>query len=273
MRGMAGSESARSAAIMLAFSRRLTRASGFLLLVLLMCLWEVSARTGMVRSDNWPPLSSVLVAFADGVWSGELPRLLLATLYHSLTGFVVGSLIGVVVGLLMAGYKWVDVSLEPLVELCRPIPVPAILPPLILLLGIGDALKIFVVAFATFFPVAINTIHGVAAVPETIRDMARTFQRSQADVLARIVLPSTLPYITAGMRVALALSFIVAIAAEMVSGSSGLGYQLLTMQYALRPEDMYAAVLLLAIVGYAMNRLFVALERRLLPWYFAEATN
>jgi ABC-type nitrate/sulfonate/bicarbonate transport system permease component len=251
--------------------RGVRRASGFILVALLLCLWEVSARSGLIRSENWPPLSNVLVSFASGIRSGELPGLLAATLYRSLAGFIIGSAVGVTVGLMMAGYRRVDALLEPLVELCRPIPIPAILPPLILLLGIGDAFKVFVVAFATFFPVAISTVHGVRAVPAAILDMARTYQRSQAEILTRIVLPSALPYITAGMRGALALSLIVAIAAEMIAGSAGIGYYLLTMQYAMRPEDMYAAILLLAIVGYALNRLFVTLERRLLPWFYAGA--
>jgi ABC-type nitrate/sulfonate/bicarbonate transport system permease component len=268
--GQAGGDNGDSAAGIASYSRGLGRASGFLLVIGVLCLWEASARSGLIKSENWPPLTSVVAALAREIWSGRLPGLLLATLHHSLAGFVIGSLLGVVVGLAMAGSRWAYASLEPLVELCRPIPIPAIIPTLILLLGIGDTLKIFCGAFAVFFPVAINTMHGVAAVPDSIREMAKTFQRGPADILARVVLPSALPFITAGMRVALALSLIVAIAAEMVSGSSGLGYQLLTMQYAMRPEDMYAAVLLLAIVGYAMNRLFVAVERRLLPWYYAE---
>jgi ABC-type nitrate/sulfonate/bicarbonate transport system permease component len=247
------------------------RASGFVLVALLLCLWEASARSDLIHSESWPPLSTVLVAFANGIRSGELPALLAATVYRSLAGFIIGSAIGIAVGLMMAGYRRIDALLEPLVELCRPIPIPAILPPLILLLGIGDAFKVFVVAFATFFPVAINTIHGVRAVPDAILDMARTCQRSQADILTRIVLPSALPYITAGMRGALPLSLIVAIAAEMIAGSAGIGYYLLTMQYAMRPEDMYAAILLLAIVGYTLNRAFVVLERRLLPWFYTDA--
>jgi ABC-type nitrate/sulfonate/bicarbonate transport system permease component len=256
---------------MAALPRSVRRSSGFLLVALLLCLWEVSARFGAVTSENWVPLSRVLVAFAAGIRSGELPLLLLATLYHSLAGFIVGSAVGVAVGLMMAGYRRVDSLLEPLVELCRPIPIPAILPPLILVLGIGDALKIFVVAFSAFFPVAINTIYGVAAVPPAIRDMARTFQRSRRDVLLRIVLPSALPYVTAGMRVALALSLVVAIAAEMIAGSAGLGHYMVTMLYAMRPEDMYAAILLLAVAGYSLNLLFVVLERHLVPWFYAQA--
>ncbi len=250
----------------------LRRASGFLLVAFLLVVWEASTRFGLARSENWPPLSGVLIAFGQGIWSGELPRLLLSTLYRSLTGFFIGSAVGVTVGLLMASFRRVDALLEPLVELCRPIPIPAVLPPLILLLGIDDTLKIFVVSFATFFPVAINTLHGVTAVPEAFIDMARTCQRSRTDILARIVLPSALPYITAGMRASLALSLIVAITAEMVAGSTGIGYYLLTMLYAMRPEDMYAAILLLAIVGYGLNRLFVGLEHRLLPWFYTEAS-
>ena len=247
------------------------RASGFLLVAALLCLWEVSARLNLVPSENWPPFSSVVLAFAQGTRSGELLGLLLSTLYRSLAGFIIGSVTGVTIGLLMARYRPINSLLEPLVELCRPIPIPAILPPLILLLGIGDALKISVVAFATFFPVAVNTVHGVTAVPEAILDMARTYQRSQTDILTRIIMPSALPYITAGMRAALALSLIAAITAEMVAGSAGIGYYLLTMLYAMRPEDMYAAILLLAIVGYGLNRLFVSLEHHLLPWFYADA--
>ena len=219
-----------------AFREGLKRASGFLLIALLLCLWEAGVRFGLAESENWPSFSRVLAAFGEGMWSGELPGLLLSTLYRSLAGFLIGSVVGVTVGLLMASHWQVDALLEPLVELCRPIPIPAILPPLILLLGIGDPLKIFVVSFATFFPVAINTQHGVAAVPEAILDMARTYQRSRTDILTRIVLPSALPYITAGMRAALALSLIVAIAAEMIAGSAGLGHYLLTMLYAMRPK-------------------------------------
>jgi ABC-type nitrate/sulfonate/bicarbonate transport system permease component len=246
---------------------RLGRASGLLLVVGLLALWEVSARTGWVASENWPPFSAVLGATWRGLASGELLDVVLSTLYRMAAGFGAGVVVGVALGLAMASFRWADALLEPLVELCRPIPVPAIVPPLILIFGIDDELKIFVVAFATVFPVLINTVQGVYSVSPTAIDVARTFKRSRGAILLRVVLPAALPYIAAGMRIALALALIVTVVAEMIAGSSGMGYYLVSMQYAMRPEDMYGAVVVLAAVAYLLNWLFLRAERRLLPWY------
>ena len=254
------------------FRRSLDRASGFFLLVLLLCLWETSARLHWVESPNWPPISHIISALGRSLWAGELLEASISTLYVTFVGFSVGVILAVIVGILMASVRSVDYLLEPVVELCRPIPISSIVPPLILLLGIDNKLKIFVVAFATFFPVLVNTVYGVKAVSPTILEVARTFQRRRSAILLRVVLPASLPYISAGMRVALALALIVTIVAEMIAGSSGIGYYLLVTQYAMRAEEMYAAILFLAIIGYALNALFVWFERRLLPWFHIEAS-
>jgi len=250
----------------------MNRVSGFFLLILLLCLWEASARLHWVESANWPPISNVVAALGRGLWAGELLEVSLSTLYVTLVGFGVGVILALIVGILMASVRSIDYLLEPLVELCRPIPISAIVPPLILLLGIDNKLKIFVVAFATFFPVLVNTVYGVKTVSPTMLEVARTFQRRRSATLLRVVLPASLPYISAGMRVALALALIVTIVAEMIAGSSGLGYYLLVTQYAMRAQEMYAAILLLAVIGYALNALFVWFERRLLPWFHIEAS-
>ena len=252
--------------------RLLNRASGFFMVVLLLCLWEISARLHWVESPNWPPISHIIAALGRNLWDGELLEVSLSTLYVTLVGFSVGVILAVVVGILMASVRSIDYLLEPVVELCRPIPISSIVPPLILLLGIDNKLKIFVVAFATFFPVLVNTVYGVKAVSPTILEVARTFQRRRSATLFRVVLPASLPYISAGMRVALALALIVTIVAEMIAGSSGIGYYLLVTQYAMRAEEMYAAILLLAVIGYALNALFVWFERQLLPWFHIEAS-
>jgi ABC-type nitrate/sulfonate/bicarbonate transport system permease component len=182
-------------------------------------------------------------------------------------GFCVGATAGIAVGLAMARSRWANAALEPLFELLRPIPIPAIVPPLILLLGLDDAMKVTVVAFTVFFPVLINTAAGVRAVDPVALDVARTLQAGTRRTLWSVVLPASLPYILAGLRVSLALALIVTVIAEMIAGSAGLGYHLMTMQYAMRAGDMYAAILLLAAVGYALNGAMLALERRLLHWY------
>lgn len=243
---------------------------GFVLLAALLALWQVSALY-WVSSTNWPPVTDVLHGIVAGVRSGELPQVFGSSLYRMAIGFAAGATAGVAVGLAMASVRKIDAALSPLVELLRPIPIPAIVPPLILLLGIDDAMKIFVVAFATFFPVLVNTTAGVRAVDVTALDVARTLQAGRWRTLARVVLPASLPYVMAGLRVSVALALIVTVVAEMIAGSSGIGYYLTTMQYAMRAADMYAAIFVLAAVGYTLNRAILLIEQRVLHWYQREA--
>jgi ABC-type nitrate/sulfonate/bicarbonate transport system permease component len=246
------------------FSR--SRASGALLIVALLALWQASA-LHWVSSPNWPPVTEIVKAIAEGLRSGELVRVFGSSLYRMATGYALGAAAGLAIGLAMASLRLAHAALEPAVELLRPIPIPAIIPPLVLLLGVDDAMKIFVVAFSAFFPVLVNTIAGVRAVDRVATDVARTFGLSRLRTALRVVLPASLPYILAGMRVSLALALIVTVVAEMIAGSAGIGYYIMTLQYALRAPDMYAAIFLLAALGYVLNRGFLAIERRILHWY------
>jgi len=245
------------------------RLLGIALLLLLLGLWQWSALR-WVDSPNWPPVTDIARALVQGLRSGELLQVFGSTLWRMVAGFAIGSAAGIGLGLLMATLPWVNAALRPLVELLRPIPIPAIVPPLILLLGIDDAMKVFVVAFASFFPVLVNTVGGVQAVDPTTLDVARTLQVSRARALWKVVLPGSLPYVLAGMRTSLALALIVSVVAEMIAGSEGVGYYLMTMQYAMRPGDMYAAIFLLAAVGYTLNLALLGIERWLLHWWHRE---
>ena len=207
-----------------------------------------------------------------GICTGELIELCLGTLYRMLSGYLAGVIAGITIGILVGKFRTMDALLEPVIELIRPIPIPAIVPPLILLFGIDNGLKIFVVALACFFPVLINTIQGVRAVSPTSIEVARTFRRGELAVILRVILPAAMPYIAAGMRIALALALVVTIVAEMIAGSDGIGYYLITMEFAMRSTDMYAAILILAIIGYVLNRFFIVIERMLLPWFYVDAS-
>jgi ABC-type nitrate/sulfonate/bicarbonate transport system permease component len=241
-------------------------ASGWALLIALLVLWQVSALY-WTDSPNWPPLVAVAGSLVRGLASGELVQVFGSSLYRMAIGYAIGVVCAVVVGLAMANVRLIRAALEPLVELLRPIPIPAIVPPLILLLGIDDALKIFVIAFSVFFPVLVNTVSGVRAIDPVAIDVARTLRVGEMKTIRSVVLPASLPYVLAGMRISLALALIVTVVAEMIAGSAGIGYYLMTTQYAMRASDMYAAIVLLAVVGYLLNRAFIAGERRLLHWY------
>lgn len=243
-----------------------TRASGVALLLALLAAWQVSA-VYWADSPNWPPLTAVAASLVAGLKSGELITVFGSSLRLMVSGYVLGAAAALAIGLLMANIRFARAALEPLVELLRPIPIPAIVPPLILLLGVDDALKIFVVAFAVFFPVLVNTMGGVRSVDPVAIDVGRTLRVGRMRSIRSIILPASLPYILAGMRISLSLALIITVTAEIIAGSTGIGYYLMTTQYAMRAPDMYAAISLLALTGYLLNRGFLAAEHRVLHWY------
>jgi ABC-type nitrate/sulfonate/bicarbonate transport system permease component len=246
-----------------------SRASGFLLVFVLLLVWEASARLGWTVSTNWPPFTAVLRAAGVGLVSADLLAPLGSTVMRMLAGFMIGSLLGVVSGLLLGASPWAARAFNPLVEVLRPIPIPAIVPPLILFLGVGDGLKIFVTAFGTFFPVLVNTFGGTRDIGATLLQTAATFRIGRLATLIEVILPASLPAILSGLRVALGLALVVTITAEMIAGAGGLGYFIVQTQYAMKPAEMYAAVLCLAVVGYVLNRGFLAVEARLIFWHAA----
>jgi ABC-type nitrate/sulfonate/bicarbonate transport system permease component len=244
-----------------------SRAAGFLLIALMLMLWQVSATGGWVVSDNWPPFTQVLLAGWRGLASGELAPVLGSTLYRMAAGFAIGSVLGIVFGLLLGQYRLLDWAVRPLIEIQRTLPSPAIVPPLILLLGVDDALKIFVVTLAVFAPVFVNTYAGVKGLDETMMLTGRTLGLGRLATLWKIVLPSSSPAVAAGMRTALSLALVMAVIGEMISGASGIGNYLMSMQYAMRADAMYASVICLAAIGYLLNRAFLWIESRLLHWH------
>ena len=243
-----------------------TRLGGIGLVVALLCLWEVSARFEIVHSVNWPPFSAVLFALGRGLAGGDLAPVIESTLWCVLRGYAIGCGIGVTLGFAVALWRPIRLAVEPTIEILRTIPATAVIPPLIFIFGLGDPLKLFIIAFAVSFPVALNTISGVAAIDPIYSQVARTFGLSRFKTFYRVVLPAALPFVLAGLRTSLGLALIVTVVSEMIAGSGGVGYYLLQMQFALRAADMYAAILLLAAVAYLLNLMFVTWEARVIHW-------
>ena len=243
------------------------RRLGLWLIVGLLVLWELSVRLGWVTSQNWPPVSAVLATAAHSLGGGDLGAALAGTLYRMSVGYVLGCAAGVIVGIALAASPIVRLTLEPTLDIIRPLPVPALIPPLVLFLGLDDPMKISLVALTAFFPVVVNTLEGALSIEPTYRAVAATFGTSRLDTLRKVLLPATLPYVFAGMRTSIGLALIVAVVGEMIAGAQGIGYYIVSMQFAMRPADMFAALLLLGVVGWGLNACFVIVEARLLHWF------
>jgi ABC-type nitrate/sulfonate/bicarbonate transport system permease component len=249
-----------------ALLRLVYRLRGIVLIAALLALWESSARLGWINSSSWPPASGVVLALVKGWMDGELLRLTASTLRRMALGYALGCAAGVALGSLLGSNRWFRHALKPIIEVIRPIPAPAIVPMLILFLGVDDLLKVVVVALACFFPVFLNTLAGIAGIDAVLLETARTFRTGRTRTLMSVILPAATPTIAAGMRIAIGIALVVTVISEMIAGSSGLGYYIVQMQYAMRPEPMYAAIISLSATGYLLNRAFVSLERRWIPW-------
>jgi ABC-type nitrate/sulfonate/bicarbonate transport system permease component len=251
---------------MMAQQKRGSRLLGVGFIFLLLAMVELADATGHGNSVLTPPPTRIAARLAEIILSGSFVQPLAQTLALLLLAYAIACPLAVAVGLLMGRLRWIHDLLEPLLEMLRPLPKVALLPPLMLLLGLDTAFKVTIVALGVFFPVVINTIQGARGVDRTLVDCARTFGRGGGVILWSVILPAAAPMILAGMRVGLGLALILVVLAEMLAGTGGLGYLIVDMQRSFRIVDMYAWIVLLALLGYGLNAVFVALERRFVVW-------
>ena len=240
--------------------------SGFVFLALLAGLWELIGREGWIHPIFFPPLSKILAAFWAGVVSGEIPAHVGVSLWRGAVGYALAAAVAIALGVLMGYWRRVHEAGEIVVEFLRAIPAPAIVPVAIVLLGIGDTMKVFVIFLACSFPILINTIDGVRGVDPVLIRTAQTFGCSGATILAKVVLPAASPFIVTGLRIALSIALILVVISEMVGATAGIGYYILESQRTFKVPRMYAGMLVLALLGFALNRAFLLVDARLMAW-------
>lgn len=239
-----------------------------LAVLLFLALWEFGPQylAGPATRVFLPPLHEVLAAGAKLLESGQLQSHLQASLTRSVSGFGIAVVSAVVLGLLIAWYGWLNSFLNPLLELFRNTATLALLPVFTLLLGIGEESKITIVAYAAFFPVLLNTIAGVRTVDPLLIRAAKSLGLNSFRLFQKVILPSAVPTIFTGIRMAGTSSILVLIAAEMVGAKAGLGYLIVNSQMSFLIPDMYAGILTVSVLGLIVNVLLVALERHFSRW-------
>jgi NitT/TauT family transport system permease protein len=248
----------------------LTKSKGIFFLLLLLFFWETVSRNKLISPLYFPPMSKNLVAFCHLVLDGTLPLELIRSFGRIFGGFFLAIGVMVPLGIAMGLFKPIYNLFEPLTELIRPLPPPAIIPVMMLFLGIGEAMKIIVIAFACSFPILINTMDGVRSVEPTLVDTAKTFGRNRYEIILQVIFPASLHQIFTGLRVALPIALIVDIVSEMVGALNGIGRFILVMQRSFNIPEMYAGVFLVAIVGYGLNSLLRYLNTALIGWHKAK---
>jgi ABC-type nitrate/sulfonate/bicarbonate transport system permease component len=239
---------------------------GWLIFAAVLLFWEYGSRSNGRLQLYFPPVSQVAIALAQSAGSGEITRHLLTTLARFVAGYLIAALLAVSLGIVLGYFRVIYSLLDMMIELLRPMPSVAIIPVAILFLGIGNGMIVAVTVYATLWPVLINTIDGVRHIDRTLLDTGRTFGLIRWRILRRIVLPAASPYIVTGLRIGLAISLILVTTAEMLAGSQGLGFFILDQERSMQSSRMYAGIIVVAALGYTLNRLFLFLEGKAMSW-------
>ncbi len=243
------------------------RALGWLALLVLVGIWEIVAHYN--PSPGLPAPSRIGAAWWLEMTEGQLRFQLADTMTSMVYGYVLSAVLGVAIGVTMARVKIIYALVEPIIELLRPVPTIVFIPVIILYAGLGREMNVIAILVSATIPILIATYSGAKGVSAALRDTAATFKLSWWRSIYEIVLPAAAPQIFIGLRLALAGSFVIAIAAGMIAGNSGVGYYILNAQQTLDISRMYAGAITVAVVGYALNYGFLAIESRLLHWHVA----
>jgi NitT/TauT family transport system permease protein len=231
-------------------------------------LWEFAPHRLLSEETSTflPPFHVVAQAWWRLVQDGTLWTQFQASIGRSLVGFGIAIAIAIPLGLLIAWYQPVSDFLDPLLELLRNTAALALLPVFTLLLGIGETAKIALIVYACVFPILLNTIAGVKTVDPLLIRAARSLGLSSPRLFQKVILPSAVPTIFTGIRMAGAASILVLIAAEMIGAKAGLGIYISSTQQSFQIPQMYAGIVSISVLGVAFNYGLVRLERHFSKW-------
>ena len=232
----------------------------------ILAAWQ--AYTVHLDSSKFPRLSTILVEFQQMWLFSQFGEHVVPSLERIGLGFAIAVVIGIALGIPIGLSRWARLWAMPHIEYWRAMPPPALLPiSIILVHSIGNRQKIAFIAFFCIFPVLLNTIDGVRAIDPTMMETARSYKIPRREAIRRIVLPAASPQIAAGMRTSLSLAVIMMVLSEYFSSTSGVGYVLLISKNTFEFTPMWAAILLIGVLGYLLNVVFLLAERRLLAWH------
>jgi NitT/TauT family transport system permease protein len=232
----------------------------------ILALWQVAISWGWIDPVFLPSPASIVDALWQLCVSGDLWRHLSISLERIGAGWVIGSFLGVGIGILMGLTSSGRAIGMPLVSAIYPVPKIALLPLLILWLGIGETPKIVTIASGVFFPTVIASLAGVDSTPRNLIRMGQSFNLPMRSIVWKIILPSALPGILAGFRISVSIALILVVSAEMIGAQYGIGAFLLTAGNLMQSDDLMAGVVILSILGLGIGAVLTTLERMLLRW-------
>jgi NitT/TauT family transport system permease protein len=234
--------------------------------VALLVIWQIASSVGALDARFVPSPVSIGLAAYDLIATGELFMHLEVSLFRIFAGFALGAIPGIAIGVLMGLSRWMRAALDPIVAALYPIPKIALLPLVMLYLGIGEISKVVLVAFAVVFLVLINSMAGVLAIEPVYFDVAKNYNAPRRKLWTRVVIPAALPFIFVGMRLGIGVALIVIVAAEFVAARSGIGFLIWSSWEVLRVENMFVGIIVITVLGVVTTLVLREIERWAIPW-------
>lgn len=240
--------------------------------IILIALWWLIS----MNSTNYlnPPLQTIVQQFIPTWFGGDTftnTRFftdVIPSVYRILVGFIAAIIIGVALGVLIGSSRALRAAVEPVLEFLRAVPPPVLVPIFMLFMGIGDAMKIVVIAFGCLWPILLNTVEGVRAIDPVLIDTARSYRFSTWGRLTRLTLPGASPQIITGARQALSLGIILMVISEMFAAKDGLGFTIVQFQRSFAVPQMWGGVVLLGVLGLILAFVFRVISGAILKWYY-----
>ncbi|RBM22554.1 ABC transporter permease [Prauserella sp. PE36] len=230
-------------------------------------LAEVAARTGLLPRRYFPPVTEMFAELGRQTTETSFWSAVGQTLQGWALGLGIAAAFAVPIGMLLGTSAVRYRAFRVIIEFLRPIPSVALVPLAILVYGVGLESKVFLAAFAAFWPLLIQTLYGMQDVDPVALDTARVFRLGRVERLTRVVLPGAVPYVATGLRISSSVALILAVTAELVIGSPGLGREINAARVGGATDLLYALIIVTGLLGWVLNALFAAGERRVLHWH------
>lgn len=232
----------------------------------LLLLWELLARAEAIDVRLFSSPSLIMTSFFPLLYSGELLRHTLVSVERIVLGFLAGAIPAIFLGVAMGLSPLIRSFLEPMINATYPIPKLALMPMILLIFGLGETSKVFTIAIGVFYLVVINTMTGVLNIDKIYLDVARSFGAGRRDFYLTVALPGALPMIFAGLKLGMGMALILIVAAELSAAQAGIGWMIWRSYDMFDIERMFAALIMLTILGYLFSLLLDKLEQAALPW-------
>lgn len=235
--------------------------------LLILIVWEIISRVGIIHPVLLPPVSKIVVRFFELLFFEKLLYHTGQSMFRMWIGLGLATLVGVPLGIMMARFAFVRSCMEPLLSLGFPIPKIAIYPVLIIFFGVLHFSKITLIFIESVFPIVMATFNGALLVEQKLIWSAESMGTKNRKILWKVILPLTLPHIFMGFRLGLIVSLIVVFLSEMIASAEGLGHLMMSSSRVFRSADMFVAIGMISFLGLLFDRIFLSLRRKVLKWH------